>query len=707
MNIVAEKNASENANRTNMKEWNQHRESTQQKIFDNFIDINQENFSESDEPLSLNNLWTQDFNLASVLNNIQTRSESELIILFKIKKVKEIIINEFSKQEFHDLLRKDKSGNLLIALLDEEGCKIMSKCKKIGERMSYFFARSPAQNQLRECDYFSKLILNSRETIYLDQKKFDKYCFDIDYISKNINYENNYEFIFKFWEKKQLELVQLLDFPDERLKDNILRFQKESLERLLNNKIQSIDYITNWDFECLVLKGIKIPKHLITPHLVNKILNSNTIFENRILSDELSKNNDVDYFNKALKEKERNVLNSINMQNGLIWKYDILVKEFKQLEFNKNNKREFRNIIYNFNNNLPWGSKLDWELIELLKKTFPNEENILKIIKDQNNIELTDIIIDYHFNDISYNVFLDIKELLNFQLDNGITIPIEHLKIYRDILNLDNLTVQEKIDLHNNLKNKNVSEMFYDDYTNSRDKMYQEISDSILNKEKIEHYKNESLSKIYWVNIYEFNWQEFFGLVRCSKYTNAKPETVWSSFSLVWTDCIWTINNPESDTFIYEWLKPEQIIHVYPSDSYTDTFYWIHSDHTPSDKVRILKSPSDLLKATRHYNELLILRKWLNKSDSYENIWELKPIALYCYDNITHQDIAVAKEENVGIMLIKTEAYKKDKSTAMWFEHDPNYKYINKRLNLKDAKKNRKERTSFVKINELNRIINN
>lgn len=707
MNIVAEKNTSENANSTNMNEWNQYRESTQQKIFDNFIDENQENFSGPDELLSLNNLWTQDFNLTSVLNNIQTKSESELIILFKIKKVKEIIINEFSKQEFHDLLRKDKSGNLLIALLDEEGCKIMSKCKKIGERMSYFFARSPAQNQLRKCDYFSKLILNCRETIYMDQKEFDKYCYDYDYISKNINFENNYEFIFKFWEKKQLELVQLLDFPNERLKYNILRFQKESVERLLNKKIQNIDYISNEDFECLVLKGVKIPKHLITPHLVNKLLNSKTLFENRVLIDDFSKNNDTDPFSKALKEKERNVLNSINMQNGLIWKYNVLLKEIKHLEFNKNNEREFRSIIQNFNNNLPRGSKLDWELIELLKKTFPDEENIIKIIKDQNNIELSDIIIDYHFNDISYNIFLDIKELLNFQLDNGITIPIEHLKIYRDILNLDNLTVQEKIDLHNNLKNKNVSEMFYDDYTNSRDKMYQEISDSILNKEKIEQYKNKSLSKICWVNIYEFNWQEFFGLVRCSEYTNAKPETVWSSFSLVWTDCIWTINNPESDTFIYEWLKPEQIIHVYPSDSYTYTFYWIHSDLKPSDKVRILKSPSDLLKATKNYNELLILRKWLNESNSYENIWELKPIALYCYDNITPLDIEVAKKENVGIMLIKTEAYKKDKSTAMRYGIDPNYEYIYKESNFKEAIKNRKERTSFVKINELNRIINN
>jgi hypothetical protein len=47
------------------------------------------------------------------------------------------------------------------------------------------------------------------------------------------------------------------------------------------------------------------------------------------------------------------------------------------------------------------------------------------------------------------------------------------------------------------LKNKNVTEMFYDDYSSSRDRMYQEISDSILNKETLEQYKDSELSKQY------------------------------------------------------------------------------------------------------------------------------------------------------------------------------------------------------------------
>jgi hypothetical protein len=72
-------------------------------------------------------------------------------------------------------------------------------------------------------------------------------------------------------------------------------------------------------------------------------------------------------------------------------------------------------------------------------EVFPIKSDIEQIIDYFNSTELSDIIIDYHFNDVSYNVFLDIKELLNFQISNGITIPVDHLKIYRDILDIDML----------------------------------------------------------------------------------------------------------------------------------------------------------------------------------------------------------------------------------------------------------------------------
>jgi hypothetical protein len=62
----------------------------------------------------------QELDSESVLKYIKTRSCPQLIKLFKVKRVKEIIINDFSKEEFQNLLIKDSDGTLLTTLLDPE-----------------------------------------------------------------------------------------------------------------------------------------------------------------------------------------------------------------------------------------------------------------------------------------------------------------------------------------------------------------------------------------------------------------------------------------------------------------------------------------------------------------------------------------------------------------------------------------------------------
>ena len=489
---------------------------------------------------------------------------------------------------------------------------------------------------------------------------------------------------------------QKLDIPNDFLQLNLSNFEKNSIERLLNNKIQSIDNdIFVKQFEQIVNKGVNIPEKLITSNLVYKILKSRSLFENRILIENFSKNNDVELFNKCLKGIEQNMIDT-----GLISKYDTLLKELENFEYSENNRSEFVYIINE--------TKFSSDVKDALRRAFPNRGKISEIIKNEINVELSDIIIDYHFNDISYNVFLDIKELLNFQLTNGVSIPVEHLKIYRDVLNIDKLSIKEKINLHNMLKEKNISEMFYDDYSSSRDKMYQEISNSILDKNKIEQFRDVWLSDKYWVTVYKFDGQDFFGLIRKSVYTNPKPWVVGSSFSLVWTDCIWVIGGDcGSRTFLYEWLKPEQIQHIYPSDSYTNLLYEAWSMKNSNNVARILKSPSDFLKATRDYNELLVFRDWTKQSGTYWNIWTLKPIALYCYDKITPRDIEVAKRENVGIMLINTDAYPWPRWKWYGYEMNHDMYYITSDFDYEtfQPKQHRDKRTSFDRMDELNRVI--
>lgn len=639
---------------------------------------------------------------------IKKLNNNQLIELFKTKRVKEIIINEFSKDDWMNLLEKDKSGNLLITLLNEEWCKIMSECNNIKERMWYFFTQSKAHNTLIRKDYFCRFLLDNYKKIELYH--ILNYQYFSDYVINNNDWKDNPWIIFSFHDEKQLQILKNKNIQIDFIKENLIKFTHENdwnkaLQWILNNKIDNIEYNTAIkDFEYLIGYKIRLPKHLITPGLIKKLFDSRNIFEIRLLINKFSINNDETLFNKILHEREKKQLNGINIINWFIPKYIPLIKIFEEYKSDQINNDEFYDKIHDFFEEIAKYSKIDHKFRQLILneagELSPDKNIIYEIIKKQNDIELTDIMIDYHFNDISYNVFLDIKQLLNFQLRNGITIPIEHIKIYKNILNLDNLSDINKRKLHNLLQKENVVEMFYDDYVNSRDRMYQEISDSILNKEKLENFTDKDLSEKCWLNVYKFDWQEFFGLVRKSEYTNAKEKTTWSSFSLVWTDCIWVWHEPDSKTFLYEWLDPHQIIHVYPRDSFTTVDFQRWINETSSYK-HILKSPSELLKETENYNELFILRKWENETNWYENIWELRPIALYCYDEITPKDIEVAKKENVGIMLIKTESYKKEKSKDLNIFRDTNNEYIHNKYDIKRAIENRDKVSSFNEIDEI------
>ena len=291
---------------------------------------------------------------------------------------------------------------------------------------------------------------------------------------------------------------------------------------------------------------------------------------------------------------------------------------------------------------------------------------------------LSDLIIDYHFNKISYNVFLDIKELFRYQIEKGNVLSTESLKIYRDILNIDKLSNEEKIRLHKILIWKNIAEMFNNDLLRAREKVNKEISDNILNHETIKQYKNYELSLKYWVDVYAFDWQPFYALakvVRQDAAWTSEPditlrEMPWTpeypfnrSFSLIWTEATGTWWWGER-CFIYEWLTPKQITHVANWDSlsghggYDEYMQW-------TDRVYYLWSPSEILNHTKSYNELFIKIKWTKDSKENRELNDIKPIAISCSE-ITKWIIEIAKKYWIWIALINHNMYNKKNNFNEW-----------------------------------------
>ena len=91
------------------------------------------------------------------------------------------------------------------------------------------------------------------------------------------------------------------------------------------------------------------------------------------------------------------------------------------------------------------------------------------------------MIIDYHFEDIYYNFLIDLKELSNFQQTKGKTLNDGDIKIYNNLLNLDNLSYNEKLTLFEQLKTKNPLEKYYDDFRTAKNKAYSMVKEQMLN----------------------------------------------------------------------------------------------------------------------------------------------------------------------------------------------------------------------------------
>jgi hypothetical protein len=315
-------------------------------------------------------------------------------------------------------------------------------------------------------------------------------------------------------------------------------------------------------------------------------------------------------------------------------------------------------------------------LSEITDNSLAEIFNYLKLLSEKN---ISNYIIDYHFEENYHNVILDITQLLQYNYDGNKTLSKDKIEIYEQILNIDYLSIEEKQQLHEKLKNYNMIELLYDDMRFARDMVSESIKEYSVSKETIMQYKDENLTKQYGVDIYNMDGEPFFAIVKTGRKADGKYPT-GHSFSLIGTNGIAVFgNNTYGQTYIYDSndLKKEQIVHVFPYDSYT-RFKPFEIKEDASLRVNVLMSPQKLTSHSKEYNEILVLEKGLEETYMDEYVPKLKEIALYCIDKITEQDIENAKQKNVGIILInssKYQEYENNKNTINNFEQNK-YNYF-------------------------------
>lgn len=588
------------------------------------------------------------------------------------------IINS-NKQDFLDFLYNDLSGEIL-NLLDDEGVEYLKKYGDITDRITYILNYSNYVDLLFNNQKFLDLFLSTDISKYyaslknLNNKTYDLIVNRCLELNKDVNLIG--QLISYFNKDYQLKFIDKYDYPNdliyEMLKKRPKLLGKKILEKynidLTSHNISIkglVDAGKSLSFEDMAKRNgdsfvssdgeiFFLSSDLLNTEVAQKLWNELNVYEYRFLINDANYCGDPTNLNNYAKTKEEEFI--LNTDYPEIYQNIFnMINKLSNLDSSSNEYRDiFRNLIRQI-------------------QIFPNEYNNLRelifngefaeainLITKSLDEKKSDYIIDYHFEENYYNVMYDLKELLEFYYAGNMDIPEDRLYLYQKIVNIDMLSSQEKIELHNELKQYNMMEIFYDDMSFARKQVRKAIKDYSMVKEELVKFKDEELSNEYGVDVYNIEDNPFFAIVK-SNINREDNLPVGHSYSLVGNGCISVFGTPKyNDTYVYDSsdLNPEQIVHVFPRDSFT-MYKPFSFTSNATNRVEQLMMPDELLYNKRTYNEILILEHGRTQTDIDSRIPKLKRIALYCVDQITVKDVATAKIHNIGIMLINSKKYNK------------------------------------------------
>lgn len=633
---------------------------------------------------------------------------------------RERIINNYDKNQFMYFLTQDRTGEVL-ELFNEEGINIIKRSNLKEDRITYILSFSNYKNELLQNINFLDMFLNTDISKYyavlgnLNTKTYDailKRClelnkepefiaklfsyFDTDYKLESLDTISDYrELLYCILKGDEVKVVEKImqnyniDLSSNDI--NLKRFFSNA-----KNSVLSAQAKKNKDNE--IVSEIHVPSHLITKELAEKLWNNYDIFAVRSIINDVQYCSDPSLLNTYVKYREEQIISSYGIQT-LLSPFKELYETFKayKLEEKKLNNgtiedsESYDEYRRQFIKNIRKGVIEDNESYYECRKQFIkavnkiDDENIYENINEKyegNGLDgvfeylkvlsgnmLSNYIIDYHFEENYHNIMIDIRELLRFYYDGNIVIPKEREELYSKISNIDYLSVDEKIELHNKMKNFNMIELFYDDMSMARRVVAESIKEYSLSSETLVKYRDDALSKKYGVDVYVLDGNPFFGIVKTGRHV-ADALPTGHSYSLIGDGGIAVFGNVEdSNTYLYDsdTMNPDQLVHCFPFDSYT--FYRPFEQFVEAtNKVNTLTTPQQLIDSTLTYNELLLLEKGSRETDIDKSIPELKRMALYCVDEIREQDVLSAKKSDVGILLIDSSKYKKSdkKSSALY-----------------------------------------
>lgn len=382
-----------------------------------------------------------------------------------------------------------------------------------------------------------------------------------------------------------------------------------------------------------------------------------------------------DDFFDLLKETDfaefRNNINSIERHNDpmIIEKklnkyYDELIEQY---DYNIGMFKEYINILNNpsilnnFNDTFIFDTNvrmlfINYRLRDENGYTFTDKDKLIQELKKETSKKLSEIVVDALFADNIYNVWLNIKEMLRYNNNLDIehrVIDSERSSFYEMILNFDNISSEDKINLFNKLRDKNISTIFYDDLRRIKDYAYDKIKEDMIDLSKYNDKINKEYSAKYGFNVYDLRDCEYTMLVRTlgSRY---KEETINTR------DCYSIISNENSNVYgdgsiVYGYYSfdNDNIIHMLEQDSFSSNSY---DNENVTKYVNRIMTSKEIVNGSSWYSEIDIANS-PNGTGKYKT---MRPDFVVSYDKIRDIDVEEAKRLNIPIVVIK-KTFLKDK----------------------------------------------
>lgn len=625
---------------------------------------------EKESSMTLDDYLTMDYD--TLKEYIYKNPCTPLLKEFSIKKK---LIDSPRKYDFIWFVQ-NANEVILSSLLDEEGIDILQNTTDVVDKLNAIITCETSCSFAFQSDISCEMVLLNwygLDSLFHNLNEAEATSF-LQYLDRN--YPNKVLDLFpRLSAKTQVELLKKLDFSLDRINNFLRTGRKESIEYILTSDLR-IHTLSDFSFSelyTLATKKVSIPfPFLHQKSLVEKISSIGNVKDYRYLLNALSQANDISEIDLARKEYYEKQFSSYDKEEQML-KFHLTW--YQEIERRMESGEELFPFL---DENLVPFYGMGSEEFSIRNRIFNfyrsnDKEGLRKFLIQESRLQITNMVIDYHFAEIPYNFFLDLRELVHFQEGEGRTLSQEEIDVYSKLLRLDDLPYEEVMRLHTNLKGHSMIEEYYDHFRSAKDKQASLIEGAMLTESSIQKYKDESLSTRAGVPIYVLDGDEFYAFIKSSQSSKDMPldsnyrtySGDGGSYSLDGSNKLKTFKDPRQVyNFIYKSIPKNQIIHTYPVDSYS--LYKRDLD-TSTKRIYELLTPKELVGKSNSYNEILVALPNPSKpQDELQSSLEApKLLGIYCYDTITDNDVISAKNMGIGIVLVKTKNYQVDTSNRM------------------------------------------